>query len=150
MPRSRVVSSTVPRSEDSLRAERQVLHGQVGQYVDRIRDDKHDRLFFQAVLFEVRQNIAEQFHIAVDQIEPAFVRLAAQPRRDDDDVRVGRQFGSAPDDPLIGDERAAVHQVERLPVGQIAVDVDQRNLCARSVRPAVQTPRRTPPALRRR
>ncbi len=80
------------------------------------------------MFFKVGQNAAEQLDVAVDQVEAAFVGLAAQSRRDDDEIRVGGLLGAAAGDPLIGHERAAVHQIERLAVGQLAVHVDQGDL----------------------
>ena len=47
-------------------------------------------------------------------------------------------------------QRAAVQQVERLPVGQLGVDVEQRDLADDAAASAAQTPRTSRPTRRRR
>ena len=63
------------------------LGRQVGQHVDRVRDDQHDRVASCSPrLADLAQDAEEQIDVAVDQVEPAFVGLAPQAGRDADDV----------------------------------------------------------------
>ncbi len=81
-----------------------------------------------AGLLNLAENAEEQIDVAIDQIEPAFVRLAAQAGRDADHVARRDLLVAAGANHLIGHERAAVQQVERLAGGQLGVDVEQRDL----------------------
>ncbi len=60
------------------------------------------------------EDAQEQLDVAIDQVEPALVGLAAQAGGDDDDVALGNRLVAGRADPLIGDQRGAVEQVEGL------------------------------------
>src|SRR6516164_1815290 len=63
----------------------------------------------------------------MDEIEPALVGFSPQAGRDDDDV-AGRNFAYfATVNALIRDEAGAVQQIERLPLGELSIRVDQAN-----------------------
>ena len=70
----------------------------------------------------------EELDVAVDQVEPALVRLAAQAGRDDDHVALGNRLVAGRADPLVGDQRGAVQQVEGLAADLVGVQVDQVDL----------------------
>ncbi len=72
--------------------------------------------------------LEEQLDVAIDQVEPALVRLAAQAGRDDDHVALGNRLVARRADPLIGDQRGAVEQVEGLAADLVGVQVDQVDL----------------------
>ena len=86
------------------------------------------------------ENAAEQLDVAIDQIEPAFVGLAPQAGGDADQIAVGNVFVAAGGDQLIGHQRRAVQQVERLPGGQVGIDVDQRDLADDAAHLQARTP----------
>jgi hypothetical protein len=74
------------------------------------------------------EDVQEQLDVAVDQVEAAFVGLAPQPRRDHDDVAFGDRLVARRADPLVGDERGAVEQIEGLTLDLVGVEVDQVDL----------------------
>ena len=74
------------------------------------------------------EDAQEQLDVAIDQVEPALVGLAAQAGRDDDDVALGNRLVAGRADPLIGDQRGAVEQVEGLAADLVGVQVDQVDL----------------------
>ena len=73
-------------ADDALPGQTGTLHGQVGQDVDRIADHDQVAVFFEAGRLGLFEQTQEEIDVAIDEIEPAFVRLAAQAGRDDDDV----------------------------------------------------------------
>ena len=74
------------QADDALPRQTAALHRQVRQHVHRIADDDEVGVFFQAGRLDLIENAQEQIDVAVDEVEPALVRLAAQAGRDDDDV----------------------------------------------------------------
>jgi len=80
------------------------------------------------VFLHVPKNAAEQGHVSIDQIEPAFVGLAAQPGRNADDIGVLCSLRPGGGDPLIGGESGAVQQVESLSFDQFLIDIDEIDL----------------------
>ena len=74
------------------------------------------------------ENAEEQLDVAVDQVKPALVRLAAQAGRDEDHVALGNGLVAGRADPLVGDQRCAVEQVEGLAANLVGVQVDQVDL----------------------
>ncbi len=87
---------------------------QVGEDVDRIGDDEDDCIARVAHAADLIENAREQIDVAIDQVQPALVRLAAQTGGDADHVAIGNVFIAARLNHLIGDERAAVHEIEAL------------------------------------
>ena len=71
------------------------------------------------------ENAVEQCHVAVDQIQPALVGLAPQPGGDANQIAVGDLFVAAGVNYLVGRDRCAVHQIERLSFGHLGVYVQQ-------------------------
>ena len=80
------------------------------------------------MLLQVAEDATEQRHVAVDQIQPALIRLAPQPGCDADHVCILRQFRPPGNDPLISHQRRAMQQVQRLPFDEVLVDVHERDL----------------------
>ena len=60
------------------RIELQIVDRQPGEDVDRVGDDEDDRVLLQAGGLERVEDLLEERDVAVDQIEPALVGLAAQ------------------------------------------------------------------------
>ena len=58
----------------------------------------------------------------------ALVGLAPQAGGDHDEVALGDRLVAGGADPLVGDERGPVEQVERLPLAPVGVEVDQVDL----------------------
>src|SRR5262249_2350093 len=67
----------------------------------------------------------EQVDVAVDQVEPALVRLAAQAGRDDDHVTRRHVLHAARADALVAGQTGALEQVEGLTLGRVLGGVDQ-------------------------
>ena len=106
---------TEPRSiqlraeaDDFGRIPFQEVDRQPGQHVDRVGDDEKDRVFFQPGGFQRFQNLLEQTHVAIDQIQSAFIRLAAKPGGDADQIRIGTFLVAAGVDLLIADHARAM------------------------------------------
>ena len=74
------------------------------------------------------EDAQEELDVAIDQVEPALVGLAAQAGRDDDHVAFGNGLVAGRADSLIGDQRGAVQQVEGLAADLVGVQVDQVDL----------------------
>ncbi len=123
--RKRVVSSTRAQADDALPRQARALHREIGQHIDRIADDDQVGVFLEPGRFHLVEQAEEQIDVAIDEIEPALVGLAAQPGGDDDDVARGDLAHVAGADALIGDQAGAVQQVERLALGHFLVGVDQ-------------------------
>ena len=83
------------------------------------------KLFIMADLFENRK---EQIRIAVDQVQPRFVRFAAKSGGDANHVAIGHVFVTARCDELIGRAWSAVKQVEGLAFDEFLIEVDQRDV----------------------
>ena len=62
------------------------LGGQVGQHVDRVRNDQHHGVVLVPDFRDFAQNAQEQIDVAIDQVEPAFVGLASQAGGDADQI----------------------------------------------------------------
>ena len=103
-----------------------------------------------AGLADLGEDAEEQVDVAVDQVEPAFVRLAAQAGRDADHVARRDVLVAAGGDHLVGHARRAVQQVERLAGGQFGVDVEQGDLADDAAASAGRMPRTSRPVRRRR
>ncbi len=114
---------------DDLRAGQvQHLGRQISQHVDRIGDDHHDRLSRKAGGLEGIQDGHKQVDVAVDQIQPAFVRFPPQPGGDADHVAVHHLLVVPRCDHLVGRAGPAVQQVQRLSGGQIGIHVQEGDL----------------------
>ena len=76
------------RAQADHLAGRQVepLGRQVGEHVDRVGHHQHDGVLLEAGLGDLAQDAQEQIDVAIDQVQPAFVGLAAQAGRDADQV----------------------------------------------------------------
>ena len=70
----------------------------------------------------------EQIDVAIDQIQPTFVGLAAQAGRDANQIAAGDVFVAAGNNPLIGHDAGAVQQVEGLPAHRLGIHIQQRDL----------------------
>ena len=77
------------QAEDALPRQAGALHRQVGQHVHRVADHDEVRVVLQAGRLDLIENAQKEIDVAVDEVEPALVRLAAQAGRDDDDVAGG-------------------------------------------------------------
>ena len=102
--------------------------GQEGENVDRIAHHQHDRVGAVAGRFDRGEDGAEEFHVAIDQRQPAFIRLAPQTRRDADQIGVDQVGVAAGMNRLIGDRGRAVQHIERLSVSQLGIGIDQHDL----------------------
>src|SRR5262249_2688227 len=78
------------------------------------------------------EDVQEQVDIAIDERQARLVWLAAQAGCDDDDVAIGDGFVSSCTDSLVGDQRRAVQEVERLAAGLIGVQVDEIDVASAS------------------
>src|SRR5581483_8133861 len=103
----------------ALPGEAGALHGQVGEDVDGVADDKEVRALLQAGLLHLIEQAQEQIDIAIDEIEPALVGLAAQAGGDDDDLAVLDLCHVAGADALTADDAGAVQEVEGLALGEL-------------------------------
>ncbi len=101
---------------------------QLGQDIDRIGNDKYVGLLAQARNFYRVHDGDEQSNVAIDQIQPRFLGLAPQARRDQEQIAVGRPPVVPGVNPLVPGQRAAVHQVQRLALGQFAIRIQDLNL----------------------
>ena len=108
------MSSCVPRPITWVGGQAELAHGQVGQDIDRVGNDQHDRVALEAGRLDLAEDVQEQLDVAIDQVEPALVGLAAQAGRDADEVALGNGLVAGRADPLIGDQRSAMQQVEGL------------------------------------
>ena len=106
----------------------ELLLGQIGEDVDGIGDDQHDRVLAHPGGADRRQDRAEELDVAVDEREPAFVGLAPQAGGDADHPGVGDVGIAARPDRLVGDRRGAVEEIERLAVGELGVGIDEDDL----------------------
>ena len=119
------MSSCVPRPRTRCQGKPRALHRQIGQHIDRIADDDQVGVLLEAGRLDLIEQRQEQIDIAIDEVEPALVRLAAQAGGDDDDI-AGRHIAHvAGADALVGDQAGAVQQVERLALGHVLVGVDE-------------------------
>ena len=125
-------------------------NGQIRQDIDRVGNDQHDRVALDAGRGGLAEDAQEELDVAIDQVEPALVRLAAQAGGDDDDVAFRDRLISRRPDPLIGDERRAVEQVKGLSAHLVGVQVDQVDLADDARRIEARRPRTIQPGRRRR
>ena len=110
------------------RGQGELANGQIGQDIDRVGDDQHDRVTLDAGRAGLTEDAEEQLDVAIDQVEPALVRLSAQAGRDDDNIALGDGLITRCADPLIGDQRGAMEQVEGLAADLVGVQVNQVDL----------------------
>jgi hypothetical protein len=115
------------QADDLRLGEAETVGGDVGEDIDGVRDDQHDGARFQSGLEALVENADEQVGVAVDEVEAAFIGLAAQAGGDADDVAGGNVLVAAGGDDLVGDAWCAVQQVERLSGGQLGVDIENRD-----------------------
>ncbi len=108
-----------------MRRQPELGRGQVGQDVDRVGHHQEDRLALEPRPLHLAEDIQEQLDVAIDQVKPAFVGLTPQAGGDQDQVALGDCLIAGSANALVGDERRAVQQVERLALAQVGVDVDQ-------------------------
>ena len=119
------MSSCVPRPNDPLPGQRQLLGCQVGQNVDRVADDDHDRLRPQPGRDHASEDLAKERDIAADQLESTLLGPAAQASGDDHEIAPGDFVNPARPEGLIGGQRRRVLQIERVPLGQLSIGIDQ-------------------------
>ena len=74
------------QAEDALPRQTAALHRQVRQHVHRVADDDEIGVVLEAGRLDLIEQRQEQIDVAVDEVEPALVGLAAQAGGDDDDV----------------------------------------------------------------
>ena len=87
--RNRAESSCVPRPITWRGGQAELRRRQVGQHVDRVRDDEDDRVLLRARGLDLAEDVQEQLDVAVDQVEPALVGLAPEAGGDADEVALG-------------------------------------------------------------
>jgi len=107
------------------RRQTQFLNSQIGEHVHGIGYHNHDRLALEPRGGGLLENRQKELDVAIDQVQPALIGLAPQSGRNHDDVARGDEFVTAGADPLVGRQRGAVEQVERLAGGELGVGVDQ-------------------------
>ena len=96
------------QAKDTLPGQTAALHGKVRQHIDGITDNDEIGSFLELRLLHLVEDAGEQIDVAVDEVEPAFVGLAAQAGGDNDDVAVGDVAHVARVDALIGDQAGAM------------------------------------------
>ena len=84
-----------PQADDLRRRQVEPIGRQIRQNIDRVRDHKHDRVAAITGAANLVENAAEQIDVAVDQVQPAFVRFAAQAGRDADQIAIGNVLVTA-------------------------------------------------------
>ena len=96
------------QSHHALGRQVEPLGRQVRQDVDRIRNDQDGGIFFVPGAMNALQDSEKQFDVAVDQVEPALVRLAPEAGRDANQIVGGTLLRAARGDHLIGHQAGAV------------------------------------------
>ncbi len=114
-----------PQADHLRRGQAELHRGQVRQHVDGVGNDQDDRRLLRPGGLDLAQDVQEQLDVAVDQVEPALVGLAAEAGGDADEVALGDRLVAGRPDPLVGRDRRPVEEVERLPPAEVGVDVDQ-------------------------
>ena len=104
-----------------------VFPGEIGEDVDRVRHDEDDRVLLDARALEARDDAAEKRDVAVDQIEPRFVRLPAQAGGDADDVGIRAVCVIAGANHLVRAKGRAVQEVERLAFRRRLIGVEDED-----------------------
>ena len=96
---------------------------EVGQDVDGVGNDKHDGVLFHAGGFNAVKDLGKEADVTVDEIQTAFIGLAAQAGGDDKDVRVSSAVVITCIDALIVQAGSTVQEVEGLAVGKVLVGI---------------------------
>ena len=122
----------------------------ISQNIDRIADDQNDGVFLEPGFGNFASGLQKQIDVAIDQVQPRFIRLAPQPRRDADNVARRNVLVAAGGDDLVGRAGPAVQQIERLPLSQFADSRRAARSRARRRRIAAQSRRWSQPIRRRR
>jgi len=105
------------------------MDGELGENIHGVGNDEDVRVFAQPRAFHTFQDLNEQRHIAVDQVQARFVGLAAQPGCDQEEITIGRACIIARIDLLVTGQCAAVQQIERFTFGGGLIGIQQLHLC---------------------
>ena len=123
----------------------QMVDRQPREHVHGIGDDEDDRVLLQPRALERIENLLEERDVAVDQIQPALIRLAAQPGGDADQIRIRAFLVPAGVDLLIAGDAGAVEQIERFALGHLFVGIEDVDFADDAG--ALQRERRVDPTL---
>ena len=69
------------QTDDPLPGQAAALHGKIRQHIDGVADDDQVGIVLEPGRLDLVEQRQEQVDVAVDQVEPALVGLAAQARR---------------------------------------------------------------------
>ena len=116
------------QADHAALGQREFLVGEVGEDVDRIGDDEHDRVGPQPLGLDLAEDRPEEDDVAVDERQPALVGFPPQAGGDADHVGVGKALVAPGTDHLVGDRRRSMHHVEGLAVGKIGIRVHDHDL----------------------
>src|SRR6266545_1316741 len=108
------------------------LHREMGKDIDRVRDHEDVGILARARGFDAVEDLHEQCDIAIDEVEPRLVGLAAQSGGDEEEVAIGCARVVTRIDFLVAAEGAAVEQVERFALGHVPVGVEDLYLSDQS------------------
>ncbi len=112
------------QSDDALPGKTGTLHGEMGEHINRIAHDDQIRILLQAGRLYLVEQTKEQIDVAIDQIEPALLGLAAQAGRNDDDV-AGRDIAHvAGSDALVRNQTSTMKKVGGHALGHAFISVD--------------------------
>ncbi len=117
-------------ADDALGREAQGVLGERRHLVERVGDHDHDRVGRSRANFAA--DLGDDAAVALEQVGAALPGLARAARRDHDDVGAARALvGLAARDHRVGaEQRQRGADVERHRAGQVARDVDQRDVVA--------------------
>ena len=76
----------------SAKAKIEEAGGQRGEDIDRVGNHEHHRILPHSRGLDVPDDLREEADVSIDQVEPALVRLASQPGRDANHIRIGHVF----------------------------------------------------------
>ncbi len=95
--------------------------------VHRIRYDENVGVLTQARGLDAVDDLHEQRHVSIDQVEARFLGLASQARGNDEDITVSRARIIACINLMVASECAAVGEIKRLAFGQVFVGIEYLN-----------------------
>ena len=116
------------RANDTLARETALLHRDLRQNIHGVGHDEQDGIGWQGDFAHLREDRAEERHIAVDQRQTRLIRLAPQPRGDDDHIRARDLVIASGGEELRVRQRCPMPQIERFPLGLLRHHVHQRDL----------------------
>ena len=103
----------------------QPLHRQLREDVHRVGNHKNQDVPPHARRPDALEDLRKQRNIPVDQVQPRFVRLPPQPRRDQEHIAIGRARVIARVNPLVGREGGAMQEIQRFALRQGGGGIEQ-------------------------